>query len=153
MDAPKELDIRSHMQLPLLFIPRTNGSHSRVNDGTIQMNEQPKKHSRRMKYVLRSLLALAVAYLTGCENIGVGEIFGPPQGPTIGAPTDGEHLEEIGRYTVTKPDALRCGFNDLSLPNPAVYNRIKYRVRVYSAGVETRTYTKEEDKFDHCVTF
>lgn len=107
-----------------------------------------------MKLLLTSLsrICLAVCTLalyTACSELG--PIFGPDAPDTIGAQPDGEQNEEIGHETITKPDAVNCGHNDLSIPNPATYNRVTYRVHVYKGGKEVNTYTKQEDKFVQCV--
>ena len=50
-----------------------------------------------------------------------GTVAQPESGPTIGPAPSGRQCEWLPREE-TKPDAGRCGFNDISLPNPAIYD-------------------------------
>jgi hypothetical protein len=70
-------------------------------------------------------------------------------GDTIGAP-DGIHYEIVSTREETRP-SVACGFNDIGMPNPAVFKIETRRYREYRAGVEARSWTEDVDEFVRCA--
>lgn len=70
--------------------------------------------------------------------------------PTIGA-CEGTHYEVLDSEEILKPDATNCGFNDLSLPNPAYWLREKRAYEQCKDGKLVRKWVETVDvKFLRC---
>jgi hypothetical protein len=65
-------------------------------------------------------------------------------------PAEGISYEIISSSQITKPDAGRCGFNDLSIPNSATYTREVRQYTQYANGTVVRTWTETVDTFLAC---
>lgn len=69
-------------------------------------------------------------------------------GPSIGPP-DGIHYEVISMREETKMSPS-CGFNDLGVPNGAVFSIEVRRYSEYAAGQLIRTWEEDHESFLRC---
>ncbi len=70
-------------------------------------------------------------------------------GPSIGVP-DGTSYTILYSTEVVKPDLGNCGFNDIALPNPGVYNRETRQYETYVGGKLISREVKDVDTFVRC---
>lgn len=72
------------------------------------------------------------------------------EGPKIGAPRDGITYRVESSTTTTRADAARCGYNDLSLPNTAIYRVEQRTYEEVKDGRVVRTWTETAESFERC---
>lgn len=70
-------------------------------------------------------------------------------GPSIGPP-DGIHYEVVSVREETRMSAV-CGFNDLGVPNGAVFSIEERRYSEYLSGQLLRTWTESAETFIRCA--
>ena len=71
------------------------------------------------------------------------------KGPEIKCPK-GISYRVVSRTEILKPDGVRCGFNDLSAPNPAIFMSEDREYSEFKDCKLVRTWHKTVDVFDHC---
>jgi hypothetical protein len=87
--------------------------------------------------------------IPSCEtDVSIGQCDGT-SGPTIG-PANGTQCTTISKTETSRADAVRCGFNDLSLPNIAVFEIEKRSCTEYKDGKAIRTFQDSQEKFLRC---
>ena len=101
----------------------------------IRFNDAKRAYGR----LIGAAAVAAVAALMPSE--GSAQSIGAPQGVTYTV---------VSTSQVTRANAARCGYNDLSMPNMAVYTRELREYTQYSNGRVVRTWRETAEVFDRC---
>jgi hypothetical protein len=111
--------------------------------------------------LLTALLFLSVLTMAACEDCclcdpclfsaasNTNSCSNTNTGPTIGA-ANGTQCTTISKTEVSRGDAVRCGFNDLSIPNIAVFEQERLSCTEYNNGNVVRTFQDTKERFLRC---
>jgi hypothetical protein len=82
---------------------------------------------------------------------GAPEIPATAPPPSIGSPPDGMSYRVLGTSTIVRPYPA-CGYNDVSLPNPALFTIETRIVEHHAGGLLVSSYQEIRETFTSCVS-
>ena len=102
-----------------------------------------------MKTTKLTMIIGLMAVLAVGSGSGWAQARRADDGPTIG-PSNGISYQVIGTHLLTRMDAGRCGYHDLSLPNDAVFSVESRLYHEYDHGRLLRTWSANVEAFVRC---
>lgn len=147
-DGVLQLDDVSHATfrtIPLTGAAACDGVAPSTQE-TVLSTEATAKYARHSE--LQFAKDMAAKYNLRLPQV-MGAINSDDSGPTIGKP-DGTSYSVLYTTEIVIPDFGHCGFNDLALPNPAIYSREARQYTTYANGALVSSDQRFVDVFVRC---